>query len=111
MANQMMQKPAVLAKDSEMTANAMWRFLHLRDYLNDEHRLAPWGVVLDAALGALPAAESGTEEAVLLAIELLRLDLLNSRPMFPTYSGMPAHGSGLYHECIPLHCLRVLTII
>ena len=34
------------------------------------------------------------EEAILLAIEILKLGLLNSVDMFPQYSGAPMRGTG-----------------
>jgi hypothetical protein len=36
----------------------------------------------------------GHEEAAFLAVELLRLGLLNADAMFPKYTGSPSEGSG-----------------
>jgi hypothetical protein len=76
--------------------------LHLRGYINKDHTLSPWGEVLCAALEALPALppEKASviielEEAVIVAIELARMGLLNANNMFPTYTGAPYRGSDL----------------
>lgn len=82
-----------LVTNTEVTANTLWRFLHIREYLSNEHTLAPWGQVLSAGFARLPASAE-LEEATFLAVELMRLDLLNSRSMFPAYSGAPLRGSG-----------------
>lgn len=34
------------------------------------------------------------QEAAFVAVELLRLGLLNASPMFPNYSGTPLRGTG-----------------
>ena len=77
----------------EISANAVWRFLQLRGYLDRKHQLTNWGRVLEAALPT-----SGTrreqEEAIFVAIELLRHNLLNANTMFPDSSGAPLRGSG-----------------
>ena len=44
------------------------------------------------------------DQAVMLAVELLRLDLLNPDTMFPDYSGAPVRGSGAYAS-FSLPCL------
>lgn len=83
----------VLVSNSEVTANVTWRFLQIREYINNEHMLGPWGQVLEVAF-ARAGASSDLEEGVFLAVEMMRLDLLNSRPMFPSYSGAPMRGTG-----------------
>lgn len=77
----------------EVTANAIWRFLQLRGYIGKEHQLTKWGKVLEAAL-TVTGSSKALEEAVFVAIELLRLNLLNADTMFAGYSGAPVHGSG-----------------
>ena len=52
-----------------------------------------WGSVLDATLTALGPSKD-YEEAAFLAVELLRLNLLNPHTMFPDYSGAPMRGTG-----------------
>jgi len=85
----------MLKTKAELALNSIWRSLHLRDYIDETHNLTSWGKVLNAAFSSLPP-KSDLEEAIFLAIELLRFGLLNSQAMFPTYSGGPMHGSGLF---------------
>lgn len=77
----------------EILANAVWRLLQLRGYLNDQHQLTEWGKVLEAVWSA-----SGTrrdeEEAALIAVELMRFELINPDTMFLGYGGAPGNGSG-----------------
>ena len=72
----------------------MWRFLHLRGYVNDDHMLTPWGKALQRGLAA---SRSNTElqEAVFIAVELLRLEILHQHYMFTGYSHAPIRGSGI----------------
>ena len=83
-----------LKSPKEITRNVVWRFLQLRGYVNPEHQLTTWGNVLLAALAATNNDRS-QDEAIFVAVELLRLDLLNADTMFPDYSGAPRAGSGL----------------
>ena len=81
----------------EITANAIWRFLQIREYVNEKHQLTHWGKVLHAALSKVSKVGGGgrdQEEAAFLAIELLRLGLLNPDTMFAGYSGAPIRGDG-----------------
>ncbi|KAF2396824.1 hypothetical protein EJ06DRAFT_533556 [Trichodelitschia bisporula] len=80
-----------LSDKDELLLNAVWRFLHLRGYINKDHSLTAWGRVLHTTLAALPSPHQ--EEAAILAIELARLGLLNANPMFLTYSGAPYRGT------------------
>ena len=77
----------------EILANAVWRLLQLRGYLNEQHQLTEWGKVLEAVWSA-----SGTrrdeEEAALIAVELMRFELINPDTMFLGYGGAPGNGSG-----------------
>lgn len=79
----------------EILANAVWRLLQLRGYLNEQHQLTEWGKVLEAVWSA-----SGTrrdeEEAALIAVELMRFELINPDTMFLGYGGAPGNGSGEY---------------
>lgn len=69
-----------------LISSVIWRFLHLRDYVNDSHELTSWGKALAAAMTELePTVKknpkvSGLHEALLLAFELVRLDQLNTKP-------------------------------
>lgn len=94
-----LQKPA-FAKDTVSKAGAkakadsprhvissvIWRFLHLRDYVNDSHELTGWGKALATAITTLrPTVRQhpdvlGLNDALLLAFELVRLGRLNDKP-------------------------------
>ena len=78
---------------NEITYNSVWRFLTLREYIDASHNLTPWGEVLAATIAAL-AGKKELEEPAVIAIELLRLGLLNADNMFQ-YSGAPMRGTGM----------------
>lgn len=88
--------------------NTLGRFLHLRGYVGEDHELTPWGRVLAAILSSDSSGADGNDEAI-LAVELLRLDILNGNNMFTTYTGYPVNGSGwcpspfTYHNMLTLH--------
>lgn len=77
-----------------MLSNAVWRFLQLRGYIDDKHQLTHWGKILGTALSICGRARE-SEEAALLAVELMRFGLLNPDTMFENYKGAPVNGSGL----------------
>jgi len=68
-----------------VTSVAIWRFLHLRGYVDDSHKLTSWGNALATAFLALREAMEnkpdvpGLDDAVLLAFELIKLGLLTGR--------------------------------
>ena len=80
---------------NEILANTVWRFLHVRGYVNDKHQLTEWGEVLKTALDA-SGSRRDQEEAIFIAVELLRLGLVTPDTMFLGYAGAPEHGSGMY---------------
>ncbi|KAI1117297.1 nuclease-like protein [Nemania sp. NC0429] len=88
-----------IASGSLVLSITLWRYLHLRGYVNESHQLTPWGEALAKSLEALEptvtknSAVPGLFEAVLLAYELLRLDLLNTRNQHPELNGLPMNGS------------------
>lgn len=93
------EKPIRGIDSTEMvTSVAIWRFLHLRGYVNDSHRLTKWGNALATALLALREAMEnrpevpGLDEAVLLAFELVRFGLLDGKYREGT-PGMPRKGT------------------
>lgn len=103
------QEPRLLRSKAEVESNALFRFLHLRGYLDEKHQLTAWGKVLATTCAHLDSAISASsDEAALLAIELLRYDLLTSSNMFPNYSGAPLRGSGKAPSSI-LVCERSCT--
>lgn len=54
----------------------MWRFLQLRGYIDSNHQTTKWGNALVAALESLDSSDEAQESGI-LAIELLRLGLIN----------------------------------
>ena len=96
----------------------IWRFLHLRGYVNDAHTLTDWGNALATTLLALKdvsethAEGPALDEAALLAFELIRLGLLGSRHQ-QGIAGLPRKGSNedktslaLISQCATLLKLR-----
>ena len=83
----------------ELLSNAIWRLLHIRGYVNDQHELTTWGKALATTLKSIePTVKSYNdahhlEEAAFLAYELLRFDNLNSRNRHPELTGAPLRGS------------------
>lgn len=75
---------------------AIWRFLHLRGYVNDDHKLTRWGNALATTLLALKDSIEdglpGLDEAALLAFELIRFGLLNGN-IRGEQSGLPRKGT------------------
>ena len=81
-----------------VTSIAIWRFLHLRGYVNDSHTLTKWGNALATTLLALKdACENrpevpGLDEAALLAFELIRLGVLGAKHQ-EGIAGLPRKGT------------------
>ncbi|KAJ5783035.1 XPG N-terminal [Penicillium paradoxum] len=82
----------VLSSQEDILSNVMWRFLQLRGYVDDKHKLTSWGQCLVQALSAVDPVEN-LEESVFIAIEMVRLGLLNTKPWFSHVSGGPMRGS------------------
>ncbi|KAL8801382.1 MAG: hypothetical protein Q9182_004496 [Xanthomendoza sp. 2 TL-2023] len=82
----------VLESKDEICANAVWRFLQLRGYVDRQHQLTVWGKALDGILSST-GSKSEQERAALLAVELLRFGLLSADTMFAAYSGAPARSN------------------
>ncbi|KOS19673.1 Protein MKT1 [Escovopsis weberi] len=100
-----------------VTSVAIWRFLHLRGYADDSHKLTKWGNALATSLLAVKEAVDarvdvpGIEEAVLLAFEVIQFGLLNGKNR--DTSGMPRKGTDedktsllLISQCATLLKLR-----
>jgi len=77
----------------------LWRFLHIRGYVDDQHELTSWGSALAAALSALEPTVSKYPgfphlyESVLVALDLIRFELLNARNPHDELRGLPLNGS------------------
>ncbi|KAL3423403.1 XPG domain-containing protein [Phlyctema vagabunda] len=88
-----------LDPSSEVIPNVLWRLLHLRGYINDEHELTPWGRALKTTYEALrPVVKKfgdihHIEDAAFLAYELLRLDNLNTHNQHKELIGGSIRGS------------------
>lgn len=69
-----------------LVSSVIWRFLHLRDYVNDSHELTSWGNALATALDKIePTVKKYPKvprlyETLLLAFELIRYGQLNTVP-------------------------------
>lgn len=85
----------------------MWRFLQLRGFVSEKHQLTPWGKVLEATL-AVSGSNKAQEQAAFLAVELLRLGLLNADTMFRDYSGAPMRGTGKNIDAFELRHPRLI---
>ncbi|EKG16520.1 DNA repair protein [Macrophomina phaseolina MS6] len=85
-------KSKLLSASDELLYNSVWRFLQLREFVDSKHNLTPWGEALHAAIAAL-GGRPELEEAVFIAMELARLNVLTSKDMFPSYGGPPIRGS------------------
>ncbi|KAF7720277.1 XPG/Rad2 endonuclease family protein [Penicillium ucsense] len=76
----------------DILSNVVWRFLQLRGYVDDKHNLTAWGKCLQQALAGI-GLEDNLEEAIFIAIEMLRMGLLNTKNWFSHVSGGPMRGS------------------
>lgn len=82
----------VLRTTNEIIYNVLWRFLQLRGFVNEKHELTSWGMALEAAMAALDSADK-MEEYVFVAIEMLRMGLVNGKDL-TNIPGGAEHGSG-----------------
>ena len=93
------ERPKGIDSTSMITSVAIWRFLHLRGYINDSHELTSWGLALAKAISALEptvaknAEVSGLNEALLVAFEMIRFDLLNAKRRHEELHGLPLSGT------------------
>ncbi|KAI9850063.1 MAG: hypothetical protein M1838_006143 [Thelocarpon superellum] len=87
-----LKEQSLLVSTEEVLANSLWRFLQLRGYTDDQHAPTTWGLALHAAFSSLRPSDH-LEEATFIAMELLRLDLLNDKDLFGSYIGAPLRGS------------------
>lgn len=78
---------------------ALWRFLHLRGYVDDKHQLTPWGKAVTSTMEALESTAkehpeaSNLYESALIAFELIRFELLNARNRHEELHGLPVNGT------------------
>ncbi|KIW11999.1 hypothetical protein PV08_09273 [Exophiala spinifera] len=57
---------------NEVLVNTVFRFLHVRGYVDDKHNLTTWGKVLETALAV------SDDESTIIGVEMLRLGLFTS---------------------------------
>ncbi|KAG6029643.1 hypothetical protein E4U41_000296 [Claviceps citrina] len=101
-----------------VTSVAIWRFLHLRGYVDESHTLTKWGNALATTLLALRDASEngpdvpGLDEAALLAFELVRHGVLGAKHQ-QGIAGLPRRGTDedkssliLISQCATLLKLR-----
>jgi hypothetical protein len=91
-----------LREPQELISNTVLRFLEDRGYINNDHTLSAWGKALKAALDHAEksnyieaAGAKEVEEAIFMAFELHKLDILSTGQMFPSdkYLGAPMRGT------------------
>lgn len=88
-----------LSSEQEVVSNALWRLLHLRGYVNDQHELTNWGKALATTFKAIGSIVKKyddihhIQEAAFLAYELIRFDILNSRNRHQELIGGALRGS------------------
>jgi hypothetical protein len=96
-----------LKSHAEILSNIMWRLLHLRGYINNDHQPTVWGKALIAALTQLSSSgvrlTNEVEEAAFLAFELLRLNQLNVHNRHEEWVGAPQRGTNEDKN----HCLLI----
>lgn len=82
----------VLRTKNEITYNVLWRLLQLRGFVNEKHELTAWGMALEAAVSAVDSSDK-MEEYVFVAIEMLRMGLVNGKDI-TNIPGGAEQGSG-----------------
>lgn len=91
-----------LREPQELISNSVLRFLEDRGYINNDHTLSAWGKALKAAFDhaeksgyIATAGAKEVEEAIFMAFELHKLDVLSTSQMFPSdkYLGAPMRGT------------------
>ncbi len=109
-------KPPRLETPELVTTVCIWRFLHIRGYVDDNHVYTPWGTALAAAATALePTVKKYPQipylvETMISAFELLRFDLLNARNKHEELRGLPVNGSDEDQDSLLL-ISRVATLL
>ncbi|KAK9462683.1 temperature dependent protein affecting M2 dsRNA replication-domain-containing protein [Lipomyces oligophaga] len=81
----------LLQTDTEVIANTFWRFLQVRSFVTGNHQLSPWGRAVVTAFKA-SRLEDDFAEPLLTAVELIRFNVLNGKPLSTPYTGRPVRG-------------------
>ncbi|KAK1760826.1 nuclease-like protein [Echria macrotheca] len=94
------EKPKPIESTGLIQSICLWRFLHIRGYIDDKHELTRWGKALLTALSSIqstaekyPQTPTNLYEQVLVAFELLRLGLLNTKNKHEELKGLPIYNS------------------
>ena len=95
----------LLSSEGELLANTLWRFLQLRDFVNSDHTLSPWGVALSVGLEML-SDYPDLYDPLYLGLELFRLKALNHEEFSIHYPGEPRHGTGKLFPMVKLNFRR-----
>jgi len=112
------EKPKPIESTGAIQTLCLWRFLHVRGYTNDRHELTWWGKALGTSLSAIePTVHKYPEvphlyEQVLVAMELIRLDLLNAKHKNEVLGGLPMNGTEEEQESLLLisRCATLLKL-
>jgi hypothetical protein len=81
----------------EIYANTWWRTLQTRNFVNEDHKLSPWGIGLAAGLEKLVGYPE-LYESLYLGLELVRFKVLHHDDFSIKYSGGAMNGSGNFHS-------------
>lgn len=93
------EKVKGLQSGDAIVSLTIWRLLQLRGYVNDGHTLTDWGNALATSMSAFePTVKQHPEvphlyEAILVAFELLRFELLNARNKHEELRGLALNGT------------------
>ena len=77
----------------EILANTWWRMLQLRNFINADHTLTPWGIGLSNGLEKLNARPD-LFDSLYVGLELVRSKFLHHEDFSVKYTGGAIHGSG-----------------
>ncbi|BFZ59465.1 hypothetical protein YB2330_000475 [Saitoella coloradoensis] len=81
-----------LQSTNEVVANTLWRTMQLRQLVSNSHELTKWGRALAIAVEAT-SVDDDLSEALYLAFELLKLNVLKREPFTSATGGGPSKGS------------------
>ena len=112
------EKPRSVESAALIKSICLWRFLHIRGYVDDQHEPTNWGTALAAALSALePTVNKHPDfphlnESVVVALELIRFELLSARNPHDELRGLPLNGSETDQESLLLisRCSSLLKL-
>jgi hypothetical protein len=83
----------------EILANTWWRTLQLRNFINPDHTLSPWGIGLSNGLEKLTGYPD-LFDSLYVGLELIRSKFLNHEDFSVKYTGGPMHGTGIIYTFV-----------